>query len=217
MKKLVIIFMAVWLGAIPLMARDDAQTLAGAGPDRGADCLQYLPMVFPEVMKISGVPTRSGWGRLVVSQGVSVVLMAGSVYSLKKLVTSRRPDRSDYDSFPSGHSAWAFAGATVVAKELGWRSPWYAVGAYAFATGVAMERVIDRHHSAIDAVCGAAIGVGMTQLGYLITDRIYGSHGLCERYRLSVQPTAMLDIPAGRFGKNVVTSLTPGIIVSCEF
>ena len=96
----------------------------GGRSDHGADYLQYAPMALPWIMKIAGQPTRSGWGRMVVSQAVATALMAGTVYGLKHGVDSPRPDGSDSRSFPSGHSAWAFMGATMVAEELGWRSPW---------------------------------------------------------------------------------------------
>ena len=96
------------------------------------------------LVKLCGQPTRSGWGR---SRGFARLLgdtdgrncLLSEAYGRK-----RRPDRSDCRSFPSGHSAWAFAGATVIAREFGWRSAWYPVGAYAFAAGIAIERIAVR-------------------------------------------------------------------------
>ena len=207
----------MWLAVCNSVAADHGSRLVSKASDTEVDCLQYLPMVFPEAMKLCGQPTRSGWGRLAVSQGFSVVLMAGTVYSLKHIVGERRPDRSDYRSFPSGHSAWAFAGATVVARELGWRSAWYPVGAYAFAAGIAIERIAVRRHSALDVAAGALTGVAMTELGYFLADRLYGGRGLCEKYRLSVRPAA-LDVPSGSAGPGVdALALAPGVILSLEF
>lgn len=146
-----------------------------------ADVLQYAPLAFPWVMKAAGSPTRSGWGRMAVSQGAATLLMAGTVYGLKHAVDSPRPDGTDNRSFPSGHTAWAFMGATVTARELGWRSPWYTVGAYTLATGIAVERVIDNRHFPTDVVAGAGIGILSAQLGYFIGDLIFRNSQLDDR------------------------------------
>lgn len=146
--------------------------------DRMTDILQYAPMALPWAMKIAGQPTRSGWGRMAVSQAFATIIMGGTVYSLKHGVESQRPDGSDSRSFPSGHSAWAFMGATIVAEELGGISPWYTVGAYTFATAIAAERVIDRHHFPADAMAGAGIGILAAKLGYLAGDLIFGNRQL---------------------------------------
>lgn len=146
-----------------------------------ADVLQYAPLAFPWVMKAAGSPTRSGWGRMAVSQGAATLLMAGTVYGLKHAVDSPRPDGTDNRSFPSGHTVWAFMGATVTARELGWRSPWYTVGAYTLATGIAVERVIDNRHFPTDVVAGAGIGILSAQLGYFIGDLIFRNSQLDDR------------------------------------
>lgn len=216
-NKLVLILLSVCCAVSSVMAQERDSRMVSRANDRVVDCLQYLPMAFPEIMKICGGPTRSDWGRLVVSQSFSVVLTGGSVYALKRLVGSERPDRSDDRSFPSGHSAWAFAGATVVARELGWRSPWYSVGAYAFATGIAIERIAVRRHSAVDVTAGALIGVAMTEAGYFLADRVFGTRGLGESYRLSIQPTALVASGGQEPWHKGRSLLSPGLIVSLEF
>ncbi len=82
----------------------------------------------------------------------------------KTLVDEERPDNSDDDSFPSGHTANAFASATTLYRRYGWQTglPAYAV---ATLTGVARERA--RQHHWYDVVAGAAIG-GLS--GWFFTD-----------------------------------------------
>jgi membrane-associated phospholipid phosphatase len=82
----------------------------------------------------------------------------------KALVDEERPDNSDDDSFPSGHTANAFASATTLYRRYGWQTglPAYAV---ATLTGVARERA--RKHHWYDVVAGAAIG-GVS--GWFFTD-----------------------------------------------
>lgn len=73
-----------------------------------------------------------------------------------KLATHReRPDGSNHLSFPSGHAAVTFAGATVIARHLGWR---YSAVAYTVASYVAASRLHDNVHFLSDVVFGAAVG-----------------------------------------------------------
>ncbi|MDE6556066.1 MAG: phosphatase PAP2 family protein [Duncaniella sp.] len=155
--------------------------------DRGMDYVRFLPALTPWVLKAAGQPTRSSWGRMAVSQGLGAAIMLGTVEGLKHTVDSRRPDGSDTRSFPSGHAAVAYMGADMVTRELGWRSGWYAMGAYAVASAVAVERVVDGHHFPTDVVAGAALGVLSTELGYWLGDRIFGSRGL------DVKPASLTD------------------------
>lgn len=145
------------------------------------EVLQYAPLAFPWIMKAAGSPTRSGWGRMAVSQGLATAIMGATVYTLKHTVDSPRPDHSDDRSFPSGHAAWAFMGATMTARELGWRSPWYTVGAYTLATGIAVQRVIDNRHFPTDVVAGAGIGILSAQMGYFLGDLIFRDSQLDNR------------------------------------
>lgn len=147
-----------------------------------ADVFQYAPIALPWAMKIAGSPTRSGWGQMAVSHVFGIGLMAGSVKLLKDATDEMRPDGSGYKSFPSGHSAWVFLGATMISRELGWRSSWYPFGAYTFATGVAVERVLSKRHFPADVVAGAGIGVLAGELGYLLGDIIFGKDKI-ENYR----------------------------------
>lgn len=63
--------------------------------------------------------------------------------------------RDGYNSMPSGHTAAAFALATVLARQY----PRYRVFFYAGATLVAISRVYERAHWPSDTLVGAAIGV----------------------------------------------------------
>lgn len=169
----------------PLSLRNDwYPTWEVKDKDNGllADGAQYVPIALPWAMKTMGQPTRSGWGRMTVSHGIGVVAMAGGVKMLKKWVADVRPDATDDESFPSGHTAWAFLGATMIERELGWRSPWYTLGGYTFATAMAMQRVVDRRHFPVDVAGGAMIGVVAGHLGYYLGDKIFGDNQLENKY-----------------------------------
>ncbi len=89
---------------------------------------------------------------IVRAQVVSQVM----VQSLKYTVRRDRPDHSNNKSFPSGHSASAFATATVLQRYYGWK---VGVPAYALGSYVALARMSWNRHHASDVVMGAGFGI----------------------------------------------------------
>jgi len=128
---------------------------------------------FPSLAAADGVETAGNVaaialpasGLLVAAahdDGTGVVQLAKAyasamavVYVLKPLVDRQRPDGGS-QSFPSGHSASAFAGAAFLQMRYGWR---YGVPAYALAGFVAYSRVEAKRHWTSDVIVGGAIGV----------------------------------------------------------
>lgn len=103
-----------------------------------------------------GVLATHDWEGL--KQGALTGVTAGAVTMLLKYtVKERRPDYSNYRSFPSGHSATTFATATFLQRRYGWK---LGVPAYALATYTAWGRVFAKKHHWWDVVSGAAIGAG---------------------------------------------------------
>jgi membrane-associated phospholipid phosphatase len=97
--------------------------------------------------------------------GGSLLLAGGTAYGLKEIFPEERPDRSDRKSFPSGHSAEAFAAAASLENRYGWRA---GLPAFALATFVGLSRVEARKHHWYDCVAGAAMGIGS---GFLLTSQ----------------------------------------------
>ena len=80
--------------------------------------------------------------------------------ALKKVTHEKRPDGSDYKSFPSGHATAAFAVATMQAHY----HPRQGLFWFAGATLIAASRVSLHRHHTHDVVAGAAIGVLTSRL-----------------------------------------------------
>lgn len=83
------------------------------------------------------------------------ILSESMVQPLKYATHRERPDGSNHLSFPSGHAAITFAGATVLERHLGWKQ---SIVGYSVASYVAASRLHDNVHFLSDVVFGAALG-----------------------------------------------------------
>lgn len=121
-------------------------------------------------------------GRRAAATGLASVGVTSAVVNLvlKRLAERRRPDREADEvpfarhvrmpttsSWPSGHSASAFAFATGVGNEL----PAAGVPLRALATLVAYSRVHTGVHYPGDAIAGSVIGSALAQLTAGVLDR----------------------------------------------
>lgn len=104
---------------------------------------------------------------------LAVAAADGIASIVKAAVGEQRPTHTDplvaiprSDSFPSGHAATAFAGATVLARL----EPRAAPAFYLLALAIAYSRLYVGVHFPLDVVGGAAIGIA-TALLLLATAR----------------------------------------------
>ena len=126
------------------------------------------------VAKVVNNQKAADVGRDIVrAQIVSQVM----VQTLKFTVQRDRPDGSNSQSFPSGHSSSAFATAAVLHRHYGWKvgAPAYALGSY-----VALARMSWNRHHATDVVMGAGFGIAAART---VTMTVANS-----KFNLGVQP-----------------------------
>ena len=145
---------------------------------RADDYLQYAPAAVMLGMKVAGVKGRSSWGRMIVSDAFSALLMGSAVNTLKQTTHVVRPDGSNDRSFPSGHTATAFMMATMLTKEYGHKSPWIGIGAYTAASATGLMRMANNKHWLSDVLTGAGIGILSTEIGYYLADLIFKDKGI---------------------------------------
>lgn len=140
---------------------------------------QFSGIALTMGLKMAGVEGRSSWPRLFASSLASYAVMAAFVNGIKYTASELRPDGSTYNSWPSGHTATAFAGATILHKEYGLtRSPWYSIAGYTVATATGVMRVLNNRHWVSDVLSGAGIGILSTELAYGICDLFFKQKGL---------------------------------------
>lgn len=90
-----------------------------------------------------------------------LLLTTGVTYGLKLGVNKQRPDMSNENSFPSGHTSTVFHSAVYVHRRYGFK---YAIPPYALAGFTAASRIDSKKHDILDVVAGAAIGLGSNLL-----------------------------------------------------
>lgn len=156
---------------------------------------QFFGPVMATGLKIAGVEGRSDWGRYLTSAAMSYGFMALFVNSIKYTAKEMRPDGSTRNSWPSGHTATAFVGATILHKEYGLtRSPWYSVAGYGVATATGVMRVLNNRHWVSDVLSGAGVGIISGELAYAMSDLIFKGKGLLRGDAISER--SIIDHPS---------------------
>jgi membrane-associated phospholipid phosphatase len=93
---------------------------------------------------------RVGSAQLVVES----VLTVGTAYALKQIVRERRPNGSDYHSFPSETTALAASGSSFLWARYGWQ---YGLPASALTQFVSYSRIQAHQHRWYDTLASSAI------------------------------------------------------------
>ncbi|HWB25278.1 MAG TPA: phosphatase PAP2 family protein [Chitinophagaceae bacterium] len=106
------------------------------------------------------------------------VVMNAFVQPLKRLTKEGRPDTGSPNSFPSGHTAQAFCGATIFCDEFARHKFWLAATIYSSASAVGVLRVLNNRHWAGDVVAGAGFGMLSAKISeWIMAPRNKSRHG----------------------------------------
>ncbi|WP_282043304.1 phosphatase PAP2 family protein [Winogradskyella flava] len=90
-----------------------------------------------------------------------LLLTEAITYGLKWSINKPRPDLSNNNSFPSGHTSTTFHSAAFIHKRYGFK---YSLPAYLLAGFTAASRIDSQKHDILDVLAGAAIGIGSNLL-----------------------------------------------------
>jgi membrane-associated phospholipid phosphatase len=133
------------------------------------DYAQFAPAVSVYGLGMIGMKAKHGLRDRTIVMATSHLIMAATVKTMKHTISVRRPDNSNNESFPSGHTATAFVGAHILFREYKDVSPWIGIGGYAVATATGTLRVVNRKHWVSDVVTGAGIGLFSAEMGYMLS------------------------------------------------
>ncbi len=138
-------------GAADLRAQDaEAQEPVNKTLQHTGDVGQYVPTVVGLAL-IAARHDHRGLVQDALATGATLAV----VYTLKPTINRTRPNGGHY-SFPSGHTAMAFAGAGFLQRRYGWG---WGLPAYALGVYVGYTRVETRAHYTSDCIAGGALGI----------------------------------------------------------
>ncbi len=130
------------------------------------DFTQWAPAASVFALDAFGVKGKNSFRDKTIIMATSYLIMSTTVLGLKSITKVERPDGSSNNSFPSGHTATAFAGAEFLWQEYKDKSIWYGVAGYAVATGTGLFRIYNNRHWLTDVAAGAGIGILSTKAAY---------------------------------------------------
>lgn len=136
------------------------------------DIMAVIPVASVYGLNIAGIKGKNNLKNETIILLTSLTIVTTSVLTLKYTTNEERPDGSSNDSFPSGHTAFAFAGAEFLLQEYKNKSIWYGIGGYTIATATGLLRIYNNEHWLSDVIAGAGIGILSTKIAYWINPYI---------------------------------------------
>ncbi len=128
--------------------------------------LQYTPALAVYALNLAGKKGKNNFRDRSMILVMSHVFTTVSVQSIKYISKRMRPDGSENNSFPSGHTAEAFSNATFLFYEYRHKSIWYGVVGYAAAATTGYLRMYNNKHWLSDIIAGAGVGIASTTFSY---------------------------------------------------
>jgi membrane-associated phospholipid phosphatase len=151
--------------------------------------LQFAPVAAVYGLRMAGIKAEHDFLNTTVLLLKTEMIMTVIVLPMKRLTAVGRPDTGSKNSFPSGHTAEAFAAATFLHKEYGKDHPLYSVLAYTSAFAVGTLRVLNHRHWVSDVMAGAGLGILSANLAYATHKNKWGRHDPSKRSRIVMTPT----------------------------
>ncbi|MWW26022.1 phosphatase PAP2 family protein [Algibacter lectus] len=147
----------LFITSFSLQAQDTSETIPQVGSIQkmGDVILFALPVATVGASLVMG-DEKGAWQ---FTKGL--ILTEAVTYGLKYSINKPRPDNSNDNSFPSGHTSTVFHSAGYIHRRYGFK---YSIPAYALAGFTAASRIDSKKHDILDVLAGAAIGLGSSLL-----------------------------------------------------
>lgn len=133
---------------------------------------QFAPAAMVYGLNALGVEGKHNLRDRTIIYGTSVLITSAIVVPLKHIVKEERPDQSNNLSFPSGHTAIAFASAQFMFREYKDTNFLLGISGYSFAVFTGVYRMMNDKHWFGDVVGGAGFGILSTELAYWLYPKI---------------------------------------------
>lgn len=125
-------------------------------------------------LNAAGIKGKHNFRDRTIIYATSQLISAAFVLPLKHIVKEERPDGSNTQSFPSGHTATAFSSAQFMFREYKDTNFWLSISGYSFAVFTGVYRTVNDKHWVNDVVAGAGFGILSTELAYWLYPKING-------------------------------------------
>ncbi|MBT2619559.1 phosphatase PAP2 family protein [Chryseobacterium sp. ISL-6] len=133
---------------------------------------QFAPAVLVYGLNAAGIKGKHNFRDRSIIYGTSLLISSAIVMPLKHIAKEERPDGSNNLSFPSGHTAMAFASAQFMFREHKDTNIWLGISGYSLAVFTGVYRMLNNKHWFGDVVGGAGFGILSTELAYWLYPKI---------------------------------------------
>lgn len=133
---------------------------------------QFAPGVLVYGLNAFGVEGKHNFKDRSIIYGTSLLITSAITLPLKHITKEERPDGSNNLSFPSGHTAFAFASAQFMYREYKDTNFLLGISGYSFAVFTGVYRMLNDKHWFSDVVAGAGFGILSTEMSYWLYPKI---------------------------------------------
>lgn len=133
---------------------------------------QFAPGVLVYGLNALGVEGKHNFRERTIIYGSSLLIASAMTLPLKHITKEERPDGSNDLSFPSGHTAFAFASAQFMYREYKDSNFLLGISGYSFAVFTGVYRMLNNKHWFSDVVAGAGFGILSTEMAYWLYPKI---------------------------------------------
>jgi membrane-associated phospholipid phosphatase len=133
---------------------------------------QFAPAVLVYGLNAFGVEGKHNFRDRSIIYGTSLLISSAFILPLKHITKEERPDGSNRLSFPSGHTAMAFASAQFMFREYKDTNFWIGISGYSLAVFTGVYRMLNNKHWLGDVIGGAGFGILSTELAYWLYPKI---------------------------------------------
>lgn len=158
------------------------------------DYVQFAPALAVYGLNLAGIKGKHNLADATFLYATSAAIMGVSTHFVKQAEHRLRPNGSAYNSFPSGHTASAFAAAEFLKQEYKDISRWYGYAGYFVATATGTLRMYNNKHWFSDVVAGAGFGIASTKISYFIYPYIRRLFAEKKTQAFAVMPFHQEDI-----------------------
>lgn len=147
---------------------------------------QYLSAAAVYGLNLAGVEGKHNFRDRTIILVTSQLISAAFVLPLKTITKEERPDKSNFLSFPSGHTTNAFSTAYFLYYEYKDHNIWMALSGFPVAAFTGIYRMLNDKHWFGDVIAGMGFGILSTKMAYWLFPTLSNFLNISESSRIQV-------------------------------